>query len=52
MTSWVIRVKATGEVIMETFNPKVVAALNTVKYEAVPIYDYLVALNRKIRDSL
>lgn len=34
---------------METFNPKLVAALNTVKYEAVPILDYLCALNRKLR---
>jgi hypothetical protein len=46
--SWVIREKATGRVILETFNPKVVTALNTAKYEAVPILDYLVALNRQI----
>lgn len=35
--SWVIREKATGKVLFETFNPKVVKALNTAKYEAVEI---------------
>lgn len=45
--SWVIREKTTGRVICETFNPRLVAALNTDKYEAVPILDYLVSLNRK-----
>ena len=43
--SWVIRVKSTGEVLFETFNPRVVAQLNTAKYEAVPIQSYLVSLN-------
>jgi hypothetical protein len=43
--SWVIRNKKTGEVVMETFEPKHVAALNTKKYEAVPIQDYLGSLN-------
>ncbi len=45
--SWVLREKATGRVIAETFSPKVVAALNTEKYEAVPIHAYLASLNRK-----
>ncbi len=44
--SWVLREKATGRVIAETFSPKVVAALNTEKYEAVAIHDYLVSLNK------
>lgn len=47
--SWVIRNTATGEVVMETFNPKLVAALNVKKFEAVPILDYLVDLNRRTR---
>ena len=45
--SWVIRERSTGRVIMETFNAKLVAALNTVRYEAVPILEYLQSLNRK-----
>lgn len=44
--SWVVREKLTGNVILETYNPKFVQALNTVKYEAVPILDYLSSLNR------
>jgi hypothetical protein len=39
--SWVLREKATGKVITETFDKKKVAALNTEKYEAVPIKEYL-----------
>lgn len=44
--SWVIREKATGNVIMETYDRTKVAALNTEKYEAVPILEYLASLNR------
>lgn len=43
--SWVIRNKETGEVIMETFDKKKVDALNTEKYEAVPIGEHLGGLN-------
>ena len=47
--SWVIRNKLTGEVLFETFLPTLVAKLNTAKYEAVPIYQYLCELNAKIK---
>jgi len=47
--SWVIREKETGRVICETFSERAVAALNIVKYEAVPILKYLQDLNRSIR---
>lgn len=47
--SWVIRNIETKEVLFETFNPKLVAVLNTAKYEAVPILQYLVALNAQVR---
>lgn len=47
--SWVIREKATGKVICETFDPRKVAALNTAKYEAVPIRQHLEQLNRAIK---
>lgn len=49
--SWVIREKGTGKVIMETFDPSVVAKINTERYEAVPILPYLQELNRKIKDD-
>jgi hypothetical protein len=44
--SWVIREKATGKVIMETFDRKKVDALNTGKYEAVPIREHLASLSK------
>jgi hypothetical protein len=47
--SWVIRNKMTKQVVMETFEPAHVAALNTAKYEAVPILAYLGELNRAVR---
>ncbi len=48
-TSWVIRIRATREVLFETFNPKIPKALNTKKYEAVPIGKYLASLNNRQR---
>lgn len=43
--SWIIRERATGRVIAETFLPHVVAAINVTRYEAVPILEYLVSIN-------
>jgi hypothetical protein len=48
-TSWVIREKATGEVILETFDKRKVDALNTNKYEAVPILQHLQEFNEKVK---
>lgn len=45
--SWVIRNKETGDVIMETFDQKKVDALNTEKYEAVPVAEHLASLNKQ-----
>ncbi|GHU03562.1 hypothetical protein AGMMS49960_18130 [Betaproteobacteria bacterium] len=45
--SWVIRNKETGEVLFETYDRKKVDALNTAKYEAVPIDEYLPSLNER-----
>lgn len=47
--SWVIRERASGRVLFETFSPRVVAALNLARYEAVPILEYLVNLNRTMK---
>lgn len=43
--SWVLKEKATGQVVMETTDPKKVAALNTEKYVAVPIAEHLAGLD-------
>lgn len=50
--SWVIREKETGAVVMETFDRAKVDALNTAKYEAVPIIDHLASLNKKPKAEL
>ena len=49
--SWVVRRLENGEVLFETFNPRILDVLNTDKYEAVPIMDYLIGLNRKIKSG-
>ena len=49
--SWVIRNKATKEVMFETFNRNIVWKLNYDKYEAVPILAYLQEINRNIRNA-
>lgn len=46
--SWALRDKVSKAVICETFNPDVVRRLNTVKYEAVPILEYLGEFNRAL----
>lgn len=47
-TSWVI-VRHTGEVVMETFDPKLVKLVNTKVAKAVPIMEYLQSLNAQVR---
>ena len=43
--------KATGAVICETFNQKLLATFNADKYEAVPIQKYLASLNKRTDDG-
>jgi hypothetical protein len=50
-SSWVIRQKDTGKVIAETYDNRLVGRLNTERYEAVPILQYLGELNRTIREA-
>ena len=45
--SWIIRNKATGAVMFETFNAKIIRLLNRAKYDAIPIGEYLASLNRR-----
>ena len=44
--SWVIVNNETGQSVFETFDPAKVAALNTEKYKAVPILEWLQHLNK------
>jgi hypothetical protein len=45
--SWIIREKATGKVMFETFNKKVADAINKTRYEAVCALKHLQELNRR-----
>lgn len=45
--SWVVRNKETKEVLFETYDQNKVDALNSDKYEAVPILAYLQSINGK-----
>lgn len=47
--SWVIVDIATGEAVMETYSARVVQILNTDKYKAVPILEWLQSINRPPR---
>lgn len=49
--SWVIREKVSKKVILETFNIKIVKALNKTKYEAIPILKYLQEFNLQVKNS-
>ena len=49
--SWVIRDKTTKKGVFETFNPELVAKVNTARYEAVPILQYLQELNLEIKNK-
>lgn len=49
--SFVIVELGTGRVICETFNHEAVARLNTDRYEAVPIGEYLAGINKAIREG-
>lgn len=45
--SWVVVQISDNQPIFETFNPKIVAALNKEKYKAIPIYDWLASINQQ-----
>ena len=49
--SWMIVNKLTGESVIELFNPDIVAKINTDKYKAVPILDYLVGIAQSIKGA-
>lgn len=44
--SWVIIEIATGNAIFETFNKGTADSINTGKYKAVPILEYLQSVNK------
>lgn len=49
--SYIIVKKGTLEPVCELFNKSNVERINTTKYEALPIKDYLYKLNAKIKEN-
>lgn len=47
--SWVIVNKETGVAVFETYQESVTLKLNTAKYEAIPVLNYLQQLNRSLK---
>lgn len=50
--SWIIREKVSKAVLFETFSKLVVDRLNTAKYEAVPVLQYLQEFNASVRSEV
>lgn len=50
--SWVIVDNATGEAVVELFNPSLVAHVNLNKYKVVPILQYLQNLNKTLKENI
>jgi hypothetical protein len=48
--SWVIIEKSTGSAIFETYNESTTKKINTEKYTAVPILEYLQILNKSLKN--
>lgn len=49
--SWVIVRLSDHEPLFETWEPKIIAALKTDHYKAVPIYDWLASINQQIKEG-
>jgi hypothetical protein len=45
ISSWVVVRKSDKQAIFETFSKRTAAAINTERYTAVPILEYLVSIN-------
>lgn len=45
--SWIIRNKVTKQVVMETYRLDLLERLNTKKYEAIPVQQYLGSINNR-----
>jgi hypothetical protein len=49
--SWVIVRRTDGMAVLETFSRRVAGQINTDRYEAIPIIEYLQRLNASIQIS-
>jgi len=49
--SWIVTSKDTGLAVLETFDVKTAQRIDTEHYAVTPAYDYLCALNAKIKEN-
>lgn len=49
-SSWIIKEKATGKVLFETWNPQIPKKLNKKKYVSQPILEYLGNFNKSVKE--
>lgn len=47
--SWIVSSKETGKAVLESYNPKIVTAINVDKYQVETAYDYLCRVSREIK---
>lgn len=47
--SWVIVEIETGKPVFETFSANIIGAINTKKYKAVPILEWLQSFNLQVK---
>ena len=50
--SWVIIDRVSKKAVLETFNPEFLEMLNTEKYQALPVKEYLEQLNLQINGGM
>lgn len=48
--SWIIIDISTKEAILETYSKNIADAVNTKKYRAVPVLEYLQQLNKSLKN--
>lgn len=49
--SWVIIENVTGNAILETYSESIANKINTEKYTAMPVMEYLCKLNKQIKNN-
>ena len=49
--SWIVTDRVTGKAVLETYNRKVIDAINQTRYRVEPALEYLCRVNREIRNA-
>lgn len=51
MASWVIVDIKTEKPVLETYSARMIEHLNTHRYKAIPIQEWLASINRRIKNE-